>query len=162
MAIRLGPLVFVALSFQFLAIYAPLGSSDIPRRVLLSASFPLLLAFILANLWRPGLIVLGLGSLLNFIAIVSNGGLMPVSPDTLERVGSPPQELTLGKWVPDSKDVLLAPEDTHLRYLTDTLTWKNPVVSAFSVGDLVIGAGFVLVLGELFLPRIRRTGTPDS
>ncbi len=160
--IRLGPLAFLALALQLLAIFGPLGFSDIPRRVLLVSSYPLLLVFVLANLRRPGLMIIGVGLLLNFVAIASNGGLMPVSPDTLERIGRPSEGLALGEWVPQSKDVLLAREDTRLWFLTDTLVWKNPTsINAFSVGDLVIAAGLVITLGELFLPRIRRLGPPD-
>ena len=161
--IRLGPLAFMGLALQLLAIFGPLGSNDIPRRILLVGSYPLLLVFVLANLRRPGLMLIGVGLLLNFVAIVSNGGLMPVSPDTLERIGQPPEELSLGEWVSGSKDVLLAREDTHLWFLTDTLTWKNPTaISAFSVGDLVIAVGLVVILGELFLPRLRRVRQPEQ
>ncbi len=160
--IRLGPLAFLALVLQLLAIFGPLGSSDIPRRVLLVSSYPLLLVFVLANLRRPGLVIIGAGLLLNFVAIASNGGLMPVSPDVVERIGPPPENISLGEWLPRSKDVLLAREDTRLWFLTDTLVWNNPTpINGFSVGDVVIAAGLVVILGELFLPRIRRVGRPD-
>ena len=153
-------MAFIALGLQLLAVYAPLGPSDIPRRVLLVISYLLLLTFALANLRRPGLVIIGAGLLLNFLAIVSNGGLMPVSPDTTERAGAS-EELSLGEWVPRSKDVLLTREDTRLWFLTDILVWKNPAVKAFSIGDVVIAAGLLVTLGELLLPRPRRVRRPE-
>ena len=157
MVIRFGIVALIALGLQLLVIFAPLGPGDLQRRVILVLSYLLLLGFILANLRRPGLVIIGAGLLLNFLAIVSNGGLMPVSPDTLERIDRLPEEASLGNWVPESKNVLLAREDTRLRFLTDALVWENPTrVNAFSVGDVVIAAGLVVTLGELFLPRLKR------
>lgn len=163
MVIRLGIVAFVALGLQLLVIFAPLGPGDLQRRALFVFSYLLLLGFILANLRRPGLVVIGAGLLLNFLAIVSNGGLMPVSPHTLERIDRLPEEASLGEWVSESKNVLLAREDTRLRFLTDSLVWENPArVNAFSVGDVVIAAGLVVTVGDLFLPRLRRIGGPEQ
>ena len=156
-AIRFGVVALIALGLQILVIYGPLAPGDALRRVVLVVSYVLLLGFVLANLRRPGLAVIGLGLLLNFLAIVSNGGAMPISPENLERSGLPQEEISLGDWVPNSKAVLLAPEDTNLRFLSDIFVWNNPTgVNAFSIGDVIIGAGLILTLGELFLPRVQR------
>ncbi len=157
--IRLGAVAIFALALQIAAIYAPLGPGDIQRRIMFVVSYLLLVAFVLANLRRPGLLIIGVGLLLNFLAIVTNGGLMPISPANLEKAGLGDQlaELSSGDRVPQSKNVLLAREDTRLWFLTDVLVWKNPTsLSAFSVGDVIIGAGLVITLGELFLPRLQR------
>jgi len=158
--IRWGPVAFLALGLQLIATFAPLGP-DAVRRVFFVSSYLLLLSFAVANLRRPGLLLMGVGLLLNFLAIVSNGGLMPVTPDTLERVGPPPENVSLGEWVPHTKDVLLERADTRLWLLTDVLAWKNPTrVSAFSIGDVIIAAGLLVTLGELLLPRMRRSSPP--
>ena len=155
--IRFGVAALIAFVLQVVVVEAPLGLTEAARRTLLVASYVLLLGFVLLNLRRPGLAIIGLGLLLNFLAIVTNGGLMPISPQNLERSGLPKEEVSLGDWVPNSKDVLLARDDTNLWFLTDILVWKNPSgVNAFSVGDVIIGAGLVITLGELFLPRVQR------
>ncbi len=157
MVYRFGILAFLALGLQLLAILGPLGSSDVPRRIALSLSYLLLLAFIAVNPRRPGLVVIGVGALLNFLAIVSNGGLMPITPHNLERSGHSEVDVSPGDWVPDSKDVLLARDDTRLYFLTDTLVRKNATgINAFSIGDVIIGAGLIVTLGELLLPRVQR------
>jgi len=155
--IHLGVVAFVALVLQLLALYAPLGDDDLPRRILIVSSYVLLLGFVLANLRRPGIVVLGIGLALNFTAIVANGGLMPISPETVADAHINLNGVSLSEWVPRSKDVLLAPEDTHLRFLTDIFVWRNPSsVRAFSIGDLVLAAGIVLTLADLLLPRVSR------
>ena len=81
--------------------------------------------------------------LLNFAAIVSNGGLMPVSPSNMEKTGMgyKLEELALGDAVPRSKNVLLEESDTNLRWLSDRFTWlSDSPFSVFSVGDIVIAA----------------------
>ena len=162
MATRLGVLAVSALGLQLLVIFAGLGELSDVRRGLFVFSYLLLIVFVLANLRRPGIAVIGVGLALNFLAIVSNGGLMPVTPEALDRVGPPPTEIELGEPVPLTKDVLLAREDTRLWPLTDILTWENPTnIQLFSVGDLFIGAGLALTLAELLLPRLRRV-PPDS
>ena len=160
--IHLGVLAFVALALQLLVIHGPLGSDDTPRRVVLVVSYLLLLVFIAFNLRRPGLVILGVGVLLNFLAIASNGGLMPISPENLRRSGLPEAEVRIGEWVPDSKDVLLEKEGTNLHFLTDVLVWNNPSgLNAFSAGDIFIAAGLLVTLAELLLPRLQRV-RPDT
>lgn len=162
MATRLGTVAVSALGLQLLVVFAGLGDLTDVRRGLFVCSYLLLIVFVLANLRRPGIAVIGVGLVLNFLAIVSNGGLMPVTPEALDRVGPPPTEIELGEPVPLTKDVLLAREDTRLWPLTDILTWENPTnIQLFSVGDLFIAAGLALTLAELLLPRLRRV-PPDS
>jgi len=82
---------------------------------------------------------------------------MPISPETAVDARIDVEGVSLGDWVPSSKDVLLAPDATHLRFLTDILVWRNPTsVRAFSIGDLVLAAGLVLTLADLLLPRVAR------
>jgi hypothetical protein len=110
--------------------------------------------FIAANFRYTWIAVLGAGIILNFLPIAANGGLMPITPETLEKTGGIPEGVEVGDWVPGSKDVLLEREDTNLYVLSDRLTWDalGPV-RAFSAGDVLIVVGLVIFLGSLVIPR---------
>ena len=153
----------LAVCLQLAAIFAPLGDDDLPRRVLFVASYLLLFVFVAGNVRRPGIVVLGVGLLLNFLAIATNGGLMPITPGTLLRSGDIPEDAKIGEWVPDSKDVLLERGDVRLYALSDRIVWDDlGALRAFSVGDVVIALGFVLMLGDLLLPRLGRPPEPHK
>ena len=162
--IRFGWLVLAALAAQLIVIYIGFGEAETLRRFVFPASYVLLLAFIILNRRRLGFLVIGAGMLLNFLAIVTNGGLMPISPASMEKAGQADElaELELGDAVPVSKNVLLEESDTNLQWLTDRFAWESlgpfPV---FSIGDVIIGAGLVVVLIELFLPLIVRGASRD-
>lgn len=157
----------IALGLQALLIYSEVGQGRILPRALFVLSYLLLFVFVWANRRHLGLLIIGIGLLLNFLAIVTNGGLMPVSPDTLERAGLEERmaALKLGEPIPLTKNLLLEREDTRLWFLSDILVWDNPAnIRAFSVGDVIIGVGLAVTLANLFLPRPRRTslGPSDS
>lgn len=136
--------------------FAPMGDSDLPRRSLIIISYLILLSFVAFNLRRPGIAILAVGLVLNFLPIIANGGLMPVTPATLEAAGYH-LDVAPGEWVPRSKDVLLEREKTRLWFLTDRFVWRDlPTARAFSPGDVLIAAGLLLTLCDLFLPRWRR------
>jgi hypothetical protein len=157
--IRLGVLALFALGMQAIAIFAPLGYDDIPKRLLFLLSYLVLISFIVMNLPRPGFIIIGVGVLLNILPIVTNGGLMPVTAENLAKV-----DLTHriegrqdGDAIPYSKNVLKSREDIRFYELSDRVTWDNPVFfRLFSIGDLVIATGMVVMMGDLFLPRPKR------
>jgi hypothetical protein len=152
--IRLGPVAFIALGLQALVIYTDIGRADPAPRFLVIFSYLLLFLFLWGNRRHLGIAIIGLGLLLNFLAIAANGGLMPVSPETLERAGLAHKlvELDIGAPVPNTKDILLEEGDTRLWFLSDILALDNPLgVRAFSVGDTVIGAGLVVTLAQLLI-----------
>ena len=155
MGFRLGVVALLALFTQLIAIRAPLGDDDLPRRILFVASYLLLLTFVAANVRRIGIAVIGAGLLLNFAAVLANGGLMAITPETVLKTGTLPGDAVLGEWLPGSKDVLLERSDVHLWFLTDRLTWDaiSPAFRAFSVGDVIIVVGLVLTLIDLLVPR---------
>jgi hypothetical protein len=109
-------------------------------------------------------LVIGVGTFLNFLASVTNGGLMPISPANMVKVGLGDElpDLELGDPVPLTKNVLLEEGDPALQWLTDRFTWQSlgpfPV---FSIGDIIIAAGLVVVLLELVLPLIVRGASRD-
>lgn len=157
--LRLGWLVFLALIAQAVVIYVGLGDAGLLRRLVFPASYVLLLAFVVLNWRRVGFLVIGAGLLLNFLAIVTNGGLMPISPANLERAGLGDElvELELGDSVSRTKNVLLAESETHLQFLSDRFGWGSPgPLPVFSIGDAVVGAGLGVLLIELLLPVVLR------
>ena len=154
--VRLGWLAPLGLGLQALVIFTAIGRVDPLLRTLLVLSYLLLFFFVSANRRHLGIVVIGVGLLLNFLAIAANGGLMPISPETLVRAGLADRllELEIGEPVPHTKDILLEKEDTRLWFLSDILALDNPLgVRAFSVGDTVIGAGLAVALVQLLLLR---------
>jgi hypothetical protein len=151
--LRLAPLVLIALAVQLVAIYAPLGSDDLPRRILIVSSYLAVLVFIAANLRRPSIAVLALGVLLNFLPIIANGGLMPITPETLQKSGDVPEDAEIGEWVSGTKDVLLERDDVHVYFLSDRLTSDLSPFRAFSIGDVFLVGGALILLADLLLPR---------
>jgi hypothetical protein len=160
--IRFGWLVLVAFALQLATIYAGLGEAAGVRRLAFPASYAILLVFIALNRRRIGFLVIGIGMTLNFLAILANGGLMPISPTNMEKVGLGGElaDLELGDAVPQSKNVLLEEGDTHLQWLTDRLTWDSVgPFHVFSVGDVVIAAGILITLIEFLLPVVARNAS---
>jgi hypothetical protein len=157
-----GVVALLAVTLQLLAIFFPFGSSDLPRRILFIASYLALFVFVAANLRRPGLFILGAGLALNFLAIVTNGGLMPTTAEAFTRTGELPANARLGHWLPHSKDVLLERSNVHLYVLADRLTIGGQhIVRVFSVGDSFVAAGLLVTVAELMSPRISRRA-PNS
>lgn len=156
--------MLAAIAGQLIVVYAGFGPAEDLRRFVFPASYALLLAFIILNHRRFGFLIIGAGALLNFLAIVTNGGLMPISPSHMESAGLGEElaELQLGDAVPLTKNVLLDEGDTHLQWLTDRLTWESlGPFRVFSVGDVIIAVGLAVTLLELLRPAIRRASRND-
>ncbi len=158
--IHAGVLAIFALAIQASAIFVPLGADGVPKRLLFQLSYLLLIYFVAINRRRIGLLIIGLGLVLNFLPIVANGGLMPVAPEALAEIDQLHriEGLDEGDAIANTKNLLKERENTRLWTLSDRLVWDNPVFfRVFSIGDVVIGAGLIVTLAELFLPRPRRT-----
>jgi hypothetical protein len=161
-SVKWGVLAFFALLVQAVAIFVPIGLDDIPKRLLFVFSYVVLVAFIVRNLPRPGIAIIGIGVLLNLLPILANGGLMPVTAENLARAGQTEhiEGKQEGDAIPYSKNVLKAKDDTHFYELSDRIVWDNSLAfRVFSAGDVVIGAGLIVTLGDLLLPRVRRGNT---
>jgi hypothetical protein len=155
--IHFGVAALLAVTLQLVALYFPFGSSDLPRRILFVASYLALFVFVAANVRRPGLVTLGLGLSLNFLAIVTNGGLMPTTTEAFAKTGDLPADARVGHWLPHSKDVLLERDNVHLYFLADRLAVEGQqIVRVFSVGDIFVAAGLLVTVADLMLPRIGR------
>jgi len=162
--IRSGWLAVAALLAQVIVIYAGFGDAAVLRRFIFPSTYVLLLAFVVLNRRRIGFLVIGAGMLLNFLAIVSNGGLMPVTPANAEKAGMgyKIEGVELGEAIPRSKNVLLEASDSHLNWLSDRFTWvSGSPFAVFSAGDIIVAAGLVIVLLEFILAALPRS-SPDQ
>jgi hypothetical protein len=131
---------------QFFAFYLPATRPHVPdllAALALVSSQALLLAFTLANFRQPGFWIMGVGLVLNLTVILLNGGLMPISPETIDRLYPALQpDWEIGRRFGSGKDIVLPFNDTILGWLSDVF-----VISfigrkiAFSLGDIFISAG---------------------
>lgn len=152
-------LVFLAFLPQFLAFNFPFTRTRIPDSwvpVILISTQVLLLIFFWLNRHQPGFWMMGIGLLCNFAVIVLNGGMMPISPDTADRITIPDADvdLQIGQRVEYGKDILLPEVDTKLAFLSDRFTTPDwlPYSFAFSFGDILISAGAFWLFWSLSAP----------
>ena len=147
-SLRWSALPLLAVGLQALVLYGPgkaeAGPFTVPALVML-ASYGLLLIAVLVNRRLPGMVWLGLGAALNLLAMVANGGWMPVTSDLLAAAGFVvmPSAILPGQRVWASKDVVRVSHEIHLRWLSDVfIIPKVGVISGvFSVGDVVMMLG---------------------
>jgi hypothetical protein len=153
-------LLIPALAMQIPLLRTPFGPTQQMslQQVLFLLSMLLLLIFVVLNRRLVGVQIAGIGILCNLLAILANGGFMPITPETLVRI-NPGSALginagtTLGIWQTGyhygfSKDVILLRGATNLWALSDILVIPPPFPwpTAFSLGDLLIAAGIVVLL----------------
>ena len=89
-------LAVVAFAGQWLVFLSPATRHLLPDHlasIILVATQALLLVFAWSNRRQPGFWALGLGLCLNFVVIAANGGLMPISPETVRQLApqAPPR-----------------------------------------------------------------------
>jgi hypothetical protein len=117
----------------------PEGDTTLHRAAHL-ASYALVGACVLRNLHVRFLWVVALGGLLNLIAIVANGGVMPASRGALDAAGLGARS---GEFA--NSDLV---EGAHLAFLGDVFAipadW--PAANVFSMGDVLMVAGAFLAL----------------
>lgn len=152
-------LVFLAVIPQLVTFQIPAIGKNIPdaiASIVLISSQVTLLGFAGLNLAQPGVWMLAMGLGANFIAIISNGGWMPISPITVHRIlPELPDDFPLvGQRLGLSKDWIYANGDIQFSRLADRFTtpdWMNYHV-AFSLGDVLIAIGAILLLWAMSSP----------
>ncbi len=144
---RLAWVLLLALGLQVLSVSVP-GVPEPLRPLLLLASYPVAAVFVLANRHLPGMVLIGLGALLNLIAMSANGGVMPASAAALDRAGLPLHSDTY------VNSTLL--EQPRLSFLGDVFAIPRPVPlhNVFSVGDISIALGVVVAVHGLSGSRL--------
>jgi hypothetical protein len=165
--LRWAGLVGLAFIPQFFAFVLPSTRAAFPREwiaVVLISSQALLLFFSIINIRRSGFWLLGLGLVCNLLVIILNGGMMPISPETLQQLypNASAGAWQLGQRLGVGKDVVLPAAETVLWFLSDCLTLPNWAVYklAFSVGDVLIAAGAFWMLfsfGGSSIPKETQT-----
>jgi Family of unknown function (DUF5317) len=103
------------------------------------ASTGAVLVAVWRNLGVPGLPLVALGAISNLVAIVANGGIMPTTHAALAAAGLSAEEGF-------SNSAVVA--DPAVAPLTDIFAMPPwlPFANVFSVGDVLIGLGIVLVI----------------
>ena len=144
-------LAYAAIALQvaaFPSAVLPWTTPDSVARVLWLASYALLIAMILQNRHLHGIAIVGAGLVCNLVAIIANGGLMPVTDDALRGAG-----LSY-----DQRNNSISLARPHLDWLIDRFAVPGwlPLGNVFSVGDALIGAGIIVVIVLAMRPRLLR------
>ncbi len=138
---RWSLLVVLGMAAQLLLFSSPLGNAlGQAAPAVYMATNGIVLVVVARNLAIPGLPLVLLGGASNLLAMIVNGGYMPVSRAALEAMGRGPG--TSGY----SNSVLL--EHVSLAPLTDIFAmpiWM-PIANVFSVGDVLIGVGVAVAI----------------
>lgn len=143
-------LVPAAVIPQLLAFYVPATREVMPALlipVILVWSQLVLIGFVWINRKRPGMGLLGLGLVMNFLVILFNGGMMPVTPQTATRLSSI-EAWGVGARFGLGKGVVLPDQATALWDLSDRFLVPEwiPYQAAFSLGDVLIVVGALVLL----------------
>src|SRR5581483_8817047 len=114
-------LAIVAFGLQVIVVYSPLPVTlDASARVsLLFVSYLILAGFVWWNRRLPGMWIIGLGLLSNWLVILANGGFMPITYEALVAAGRTNlvASTATGTLVFGSKDILLPLSETRLWFL---------------------------------------------
>ena len=133
-------LALVAFGVQVVLVTVVPEGDAVLHRILHLATYALVGACLLRNLDLRFMWVVGLGGLLNLVAIAANGGVMPASRGALAVAGL---DVRSGEFANSD-----AVDGAHLAFLGDVFAipagW--PGANVFSVGDVLMLAGAFLVL----------------
>ena len=136
---RFAGLIVLGFVIQLLLFSTPLtdrvGALGAPLYVL---STGMVFVALLANMRIPGLAIVAIGAACNLVAIVTNGGYMPASPSALLAAGMVPS----GGY----SNSTVVP-DPALAGLTDVYALPQwlPFANVYSIGDILIAVGIVVV-----------------
>jgi hypothetical protein len=138
--LRRPGLAVAGIAVQFLIVTVAPGGLAGLHEVLHVLSYGLLGAFGWVNRRVTGLPIVLAGGALNALAILANGGVMPTDPDVAHALAG---QATGGEFANSSPDA-----DARLAFLGDVFATPDalPLQNVFSVGDVVIVLGLLVVL----------------
>lgn len=139
-------LTLIAFLPQGLVFFIPQTGRHVSNQwaaLILPVSLAVLILFVWFNRRLQGFWLLGLGLLLNLAVIATNGGLMPISPETLVTVQGNMSREFVDSRAYGTKNIVLSVENTRLEWLADRFTVPDqlPIQFAFSLGDVFLAAG---------------------
>ena len=119
-------------------------------------TYSLAIGFVVINRRVPGIVIMGIGELLNLIAITANGGQMPASPAAWRYTGR-----SIEAGFTNSGPI----SGARLQFLGDVFATPAgwPLANVFSIGDVVLVAGLLwLIYRGCTLPRSTNLEHTDS
>jgi hypothetical protein len=134
-------LVFAAIGIQMVAFpwsFLPWTTPTSVAKLLWLISFALLIAMLVMNRRLRGAPIVAAGLTCNLVAVLSNHGLMPALPKALQAAGT-------HYAVHNNSIQVVRP---HLAFLVDRWAAPQwlPMANVYSVGDVLIAIGTVLVI----------------
>jgi hypothetical protein len=118
--------------------------------VVFTVSLLFLLYFIWLNRRQPGTWLLWIGVLCNYLVIVLNGGLMPISPETVQKLVplAPAGTWQIGQRLGSTKDIVIPEEGIQVSFLADRFVqaFGPHYRVAYSIGDILIVVGIIWLL----------------
>ncbi|PKO17268.1 MAG: hypothetical protein CVU39_05805 [Chloroflexi bacterium HGW-Chloroflexi-10] len=148
-------LVFLAVIPQVILFQIPGSLQDIPNQIVsivLIASQSILLIFTILNSQKIPFWFLGLGLLMNLVVITSNGGLMPIFPESVNwLLPNKSDAWEVGQRLGFGKDIVLQEVDTIFPQLADRFHfhWRSLKV-VYSLGDIFIAMGAFMYMSGFF------------
>jgi Family of unknown function (DUF5317) len=139
--LRAGWLFFVAIVLQVVAFpfaFLPWTTDASVATLLWLTSYGFLVVAVFVNRRITGVPIVALGMCMNVAAIVANGGTMPVGPSAMHDAGRTA--------VTQANSTAVA--DPRLEWLVDRWAAPDwiPLANVFSIGDVVIAAGAVVIV----------------
>lgn len=137
---RWGALAVAGLLVQVM-LFTPAGDrlfGEAVPAIYIASTLAVFLA-VLRNIRLPGMAIVALGAISNLAAITANGGFMPASREALATAG-------FEEAGDHTNSVVL--EDPALEPLTDIFALPSwlPFANVFSIGDVLIAIGIVVVI----------------
>jgi len=151
-----------AFALEFTAVYlASKGVDFFSENILIvhCLSYLLLFAGLYFNRTSIAFRIVFVGVLLNFIVIMANGGQMPVSGETMTRIGliDNMQAIKEGKIVTHT----LINSSTAFKYLGDIFAFGKPYPrpKIFSIGDIIMALGVFMYIQDIMIRKTKKVKT---
>lgn len=143
-------LIFIAFIIEFLIVMSiknGIITSSYYTYFINLIMYILIFIFIYENRENPWMVMMGVGFLLNAIAIFSNGGAMPVGQYAIDTAKLTNNVTAEGLYV-------LVDESTRMWFLGDVIPLTFPRKFAISIGDIVSAIGLMLLIITAMKPKI--------